>query len=133
MAKYRGRLLETLAGHYHKHSLVKQLHVGPIRNNSTRNFRAIGPDAGFDSPDDFSYARRLSAFLDSADSASALPKTILYCLNPKDNLMLAAMAGNFQTSEAKGKRSVRGSISRSTWSVGAPARASASKVGRVSP
>ena len=103
MAKYRGRLLETLAGHYHKHSLVMQLHIGPIRNNSTRNFRAIGPDAGFDSPDDFSYARRLSAFLDSADSASALPKTILYCLNPKDNLMLAAMAGNFQTSEAKGK------------------------------
>ena len=103
VAKYRGSLLKSLAELYHGHSLVMQLHIGPIRNNSTRGFRTIGPDAGFDSPDDFNYARRLSAFLDSLDSVEKLPKTILYCLNPKDNLMLAAMAGNFQTSEARGK------------------------------
>ena len=33
------------------------------------------------------------------DSTGGLPRTILYCLNPKDTPMLAAMAGNFQSNE----------------------------------
>ena len=32
-----------------------------------------------------------------------MPKTILYCLNPRDNEVLATMAGNFQSSDIAGK------------------------------
>lgn len=37
------------------------------------------------------------------DYNAELPKTILYCLNAKDNEMLASMAGNFQDGSCKGK------------------------------
>ena len=80
-----------------------QLHIGAMRNNATRMFEALGPDAGFDSQDDFSYARELSALLNEADKEGALPKTILYCLNPKDTQMLASMMGNFQDGSCPGK------------------------------
>ena len=80
-----------------------QLHIGPMRNNSTRNFQAVGRDSGFDSMDDAPVAQKLSRFLDSLDITDQLPKTILYNLNPKDNAVLATMAGNFQDGSIAGK------------------------------
>ncbi len=41
--------------------------------------------------------------LDKLDQKDVLPKTILYCLNPKDNYVLGTMLGNFQRGPAKGK------------------------------
>ena len=101
--KFKGYLLIQLAKEYQKRNLVMQLHIGAMRNNATRMFEALGPDAGFDSQDDFSYARELSALLNEADKEGALPKTILYCLNPKDTQMLASMMGNFQDGSCPGK------------------------------
>ncbi len=101
--QFKGYLLQDLAGEYKKRDLVMQLHIGAMRNNSTRMYELLGPDAGFDSQDDFSYARELSALLDAADKGDALPKTILYCLNPKDNEMLGSMLGNFQDGSTPGK------------------------------
>lgn len=101
--KFKGYLLATLAKEYHKRNLVMQLHIGAMRNNSARMYEALGVDAGFDSQDDFSYARELSALLNEADKESALPKTVLYCLNPKDTQMLASMIGNFQDGSCPGK------------------------------
>ena len=72
-----------------------ELHIGPMRNNNTRMFRAIGPDTGYDSIDDQPVARRLSRFLDSLEDESALPRTILFTLNPCDNYVLGTMLGNF--------------------------------------
>ena len=48
-------------------------------------------------------AKELSALLNAMDYNAELPKTILYCLNAKDNEMLASMAGNFQDGSCKGK------------------------------
>ena len=41
--------------------------------------------------------------LDTLDSTDELPKTILYCLNPRDNEVLAAMINCFQKSGIVGK------------------------------
>ena len=38
----------------------------------------------------------LSAYLDRLDQENALPKTILYNVNPADNCVFATMIGNFQ-------------------------------------
>ena len=102
-AKFKGYLLGDLAKEYHKRNMVMQLHIGAIRNNSTRMFKKLGVDAGFDSEDDFSYAAELSKLLDQADQSGCLPKTILYCLNPKDMEMLGSMIGNFQDGSCPGK------------------------------
>ena len=101
--KFKGYLLIALAKEYHRKGLVMQLHIGAMRNNATRMFVALGADAGFDSQDDFSYARELSALLNEADKKGKLPKTVLYCLNPKDTQMLASMMGNFQDGSCPGK------------------------------
>jgi len=105
-ARFRGYVLRELGRAYAKRGLVMQLHIGAIRNNSTRMFEKLGVDSGFDSLNDFNYAPQLSALLDSMDLTDELPKTILYCLNPKDMRMLAAMAGNYQGND----RGIRGKV-----------------------
>lgn len=82
---------------------VKQLHLGPMRNNSSRAFRSLGPDTGFDSIGDYPQAERLSRYLDALDSDGSLPKTILYNINPSDNYILGTMCGNFMDGKTPGK------------------------------
>jgi glucuronate isomerase len=86
-----------------KRGWTKQLHLGPQRNNNTRKFKEIGPDTGFDSIGDYPQAQALAAYLDKLDSENALPKTILYNLNPADNYLFATMIGNFQDGTIPGK------------------------------
>ncbi len=80
-----------------------QLHIGAMRNNSTRMFKKLGPDTGFDSIHDHSIADSLSKFMDALDTDNKLPKTVLYTLNPVHNFVLGTMLGNFQTSDVAGK------------------------------
>ena len=82
---------------------VKQLHLGALRNNNTRLLERLGPDTGFDSIGDFPQAQTLAAFLDRLDCENALPKTIIYNVNPSDNYALAALVGNFQDGNLAGK------------------------------
>lgn len=82
---------------------VMQLHLGAQRANNTRRLLQLGPDTGFDSVGDFPQARTLAAFLDRLDSENALPRTILYNLNPADNYVIGTMLGNFQDGTIPGK------------------------------
>jgi glucuronate isomerase len=82
---------------------VKQLHLGALRNNNTRLRLQLGPDTGFDSIGDFPQAQALAQYLDRLDRDNALPKTILYNVNPVDNYAFAAMVGNFQDGAMAGK------------------------------
>jgi glucuronate isomerase len=75
---------------------TKQLHLGALRNTNTRMLKALGRDSGFDSIGDGPQAASLARYLDHLDRESALPKMILYNVNPADNYILATMAGNFQ-------------------------------------
>ena len=101
--KFKSRLLIDLAKEYRKRDLVMQLHIGAMRNNNPRMYEKLGPDSGFDSQDDMNYAGELSALLGIMDESYALPKTILYCLNPKDYEMLGSLMGNFQDGSMPGK------------------------------
>lgn len=85
-----------------KRGWTKQLHIGAQRNNSARNFQQIGADAGFDSIGDLRQAASLAAYLSRLESENALPKTVIYNLNPADNYVFATMAGNFQGGDAGG-------------------------------
>ncbi|RDW21878.1 glucuronate isomerase [Oceanobacillus arenosus] len=101
--QFKTYTMVTLGELYADKGWVMQFHINPLRNNSTRMFRKIGPDAGFDSIGDNLLASKLSSLLDAMDINDKLPKTILYSLNARDNDILAAMAGNFQTDEIPGK------------------------------
>ena len=87
----------------HEKNWVQQWHVGALRNNNSRLFKALGPDKGFDSIGDFELGRAMSRLLNGLDRNNRLAKTILYNLNPRDNELIATMTGNFQDGSVPGK------------------------------
>lgn len=96
-AKFFTFMMKELAKIYCDLDFAMQLHIGPLRNNNKKMFNKLGADCGFDSINDHVVAEPLSYLLNSMDENNQLPKTILYCLNPKDNEVIATMLGNFQS------------------------------------
>jgi glucuronate isomerase len=82
---------------------TKQLHLGALRNVNTRALREVGPDSGFDVVGDWHQAEALSKYFDLLDQENALPKVIVYNLNPADNYVLATAIGAFQDGATAGK------------------------------
>ena len=103
VAAFKTAVLIYLAGEYKRRDWVQQYHIGALRNNNSRRLLSLGPDTGFDSINDAPMARALSQLLDAQDRQDLLPKTILYCLNPRDNEVLGTMIGNFQGGNIPGK------------------------------
>ena len=100
---FKTAVLKVCAEEYTKRGWAMQIHIGALRNNNTRMFEKLGADTGFDSINDLCIAESLSKFLNCLNMADALPKTILYVLNPKDNYVIGTMLGNFQSSLIPGK------------------------------
>ncbi len=103
VAQFKTYTLVHLAKRYHAYGWAMQLHIGPLRNNNSRMFERTGADSGFDSINDGLVAKPLSRFFDAVDKTDELPKTVLYTLNPRDNIIMATMAGNFQSGGVPGK------------------------------
>ncbi|HEY3971719.1 MAG TPA: glucuronate isomerase [Candidatus Sulfotelmatobacter sp.] len=82
---------------------TKQLHLGALRNVNTAARAKFGADAGFDSIGDFSQSGPLAAYLDLLARENALPKMILYNVNPADTFQFATLIGSFQDGETPGK------------------------------
>ena len=82
---------------------VKQLHLGAYRAVNMRALANIGSDTGFDSMGDWPQVAALGAYLDHLESENALPKMIIYNVNPVDNYTFATMIGNFQDGATAGK------------------------------
>jgi glucuronate isomerase len=100
---FKGYLLVFFGRLYNKLGWVQQYHIGALRNNSKLMFKKLGPDTGFDGMDDLNYMQKLSGVLGALDETNELPKTILYCLNPKDNYALTVLSGCFQKEGVKGR------------------------------
>ncbi|TBL79927.1 glucuronate isomerase [Paenibacillus thalictri] len=82
---------------------VMQFHINAARNNNSRMFAKLGPDTGYDAINDSPVVYGLARLLDSLEKEDALAKTILYSLNPNDNILLAVLMGNFQGGGVPGK------------------------------
>jgi glucuronate isomerase len=82
---------------------TKQLHIGARRNSNSRRLRELGPDTGFDSIGDWRQADDLGGYMDRLADEDALPKMVIYNLNPADNYVVATMVGNFQDGKTAGK------------------------------
>ena len=80
-----------------------QLHYSCLRNANSRMMQKLGPDTGFDCIGEWNVAESLARLFDRLESEDALPRTILYSLNPKDNEMLASLMGSFQKGPDRGK------------------------------
>lgn len=100
---FRMALLLVLGRAYARADIVMQLHIGPLRNNSTRLFKQAGADSGADSIQDKPFAEPLNRILDRMDRTNELPRTILYALDPSKNPIIVTTAGNFQSGGTAGK------------------------------
>lgn len=101
--KYKTAIMLHLGKEYAKHGIVMQLHYGAQRNTNGKMFERLGPDTGFDCISTKSCGEAITGFLNALESENALPKTILYSLNPQDNELLGTILGCFQGTEVAGK------------------------------
>lgn len=80
-----------------------QIHCNCQRNLNSRMFRELGPDTGFDAIGDWSVGTALARLFDALERNGALPRCVVYSLNPKDNELLASVLGSFQSAPDRGK------------------------------
>jgi len=101
--KFRSAFLHDMAVMDAEAGWAQQFHVGAIRNNNSKMFKLVGPDTGFDAIHDLPTAAAGHRFFDRLASEDKLAKTILYCLNPKDNEVMMTMAYTFNDGTFPGK------------------------------
>ncbi len=82
---------------------TKQLHLGVLRNVNSQMAGKLGPDTGYDTIGDTEQGAALVMYLDALTSAGAMPKMVLYNLNPRDNYLFACLTGAFQDGTVAGK------------------------------
>lgn len=102
-AKLTFYMMRFFAQLNHERGWAMQMHLGPIRNANTGLFNSVGPDIGCDSIGDARQGPGLANLLGALSADGKLPKTVLYNINPNDNYLFAAMAGNFQSAPTPGK------------------------------
>lgn len=101
---FKFELLKFLGEEYSKRNMVMEIHFGCVRNPNSVTFKRIGADSGFDCIRRDTYADNLFALLNALRAANALPKTLLFSLNPADNDFLVSLAGAFNDdASVKGK------------------------------
>jgi len=101
--RFKSAVLHELAVLDAEAGWTQQLHLGALRSLSSRALAELGPDTGFDAMGDFELGRPLARFLDRLQREDRLPRTILYALNPRDNELLASIAGCFNGGEVRGR------------------------------
>ncbi len=101
-ATFKTAMLVFFAEEYTARKMVMQIHYGVNRNVNDRMFKALGPDTGFDIVDGRCSAYELTNLLNLFEKNGALPRTVLYSVNPADNALLTTMMGAFQTCDGDG-------------------------------
>lgn len=101
--KFKTAFMTFVSGEYNKRNWVLQLHYGCKRDNNKPMFAKLGPDTGYDCINNYAPSAQTADFLNNLIEKDALPKTILYSLNPNDNQAIGTILGCFQNSDAVAK------------------------------
>ena len=114
---YKSALIRFFGREYVKRGWILQLHFGAMRSPNTVMKQRLGPDTGYDAINGTNCIAKLAAMLDALNTENALPRTILYSLNPSDNAALAVLCGSFQytSDEAEGLLSMPKLQHGSAW------------------
>ena len=117
VSAYKNALIRFLGKEYVKHGFVMQIHFGAMRNTNSVMFQKLGPDRGYDTISGKSSTMALAAMLDTLNSDGALPRTVLYSLNPGDNEQIADLAGCFQyaSEESEGLMGLPNVVQGAAW------------------
>ncbi|MBQ3046465.1 MAG: glucuronate isomerase [Clostridia bacterium] len=100
---FKGYFTYFLFKLYAKYDIRTELHIGAMRNNNSVMLKKLGLDTGYDSIAEDNSIKLMSRLFDRLNDENALPRTIIFNLNPKMNTEIMTLLGCFQDSSAKGK------------------------------
>ena len=100
---FKTAFMTFVAKEYVRLDWAMQLHYGCKRDNNTPMYEKLGPDTGYDCINNYAPSSQTADFLNNLVKADALPRTILYSLNPNDNQAIGTILGCFQDSTACAK------------------------------
>ena len=100
---FKGYMTYYLMKLYASRNIRTELHIGAMRNNNSAMLAKLGLDTGFDSISEDNSIRNTSRLFDKLNDENALPRTIIFNLNPKMNAEIMTLIGCFQSDEARGK------------------------------
>lgn len=100
---FKGYMTYYLMKLYASRNIRTELHVGAMRNNNSAMLAKLGLDTGFDSISEDNSIRNMSRLFDKLNDENALPRTIIFNLNPKMNAEIMTLIACFQSDEARGK------------------------------
>ena len=101
--KFKTGFMLFMGAEYTRLGWAMQLHYGCKRDNNTGMYQKLGPDTGYDCINNYAPSSQMADFLNALNEAKALPKTIIYSLNPNDDEAIGTILGCFQDSAAVGK------------------------------
>lgn len=101
--KYKTNVMIFLHKEYKKRNLVSQIHFGCKRNANKKMHDMVGVDTGYDCIGSQVDIDEMTDFLSTLELNDALPKLIIYSLNPNDNQAIDTIIGSFQDGSVAGK------------------------------
>ncbi len=99
LAVFKTEMFKFFGAQYVNRKWVMQIHFGVNRNVNTNIFKTLGADTGFDIIGGGTIkVYDIAKLLDMLEIENALPRTVLYSINPTDNAAIASLIGAYQTS-----------------------------------
>jgi glucuronate isomerase len=99
LSLFQTQMNRFLGQEYKKRGMVLQMHFGVFRNPNRVMFEKLGPDSGFDTIHGQNCIASLASLLNYLNQNDALPRTVLYSINPVDNAAVGALCGSFCAGE----------------------------------
>ena len=104
---YKTNLMIWLGSQYAKNNWAMELHLGVIRDNSTKLEENLGNDVGGDATNDQYYAENLANILNDIELEGSLPRTIIFPLNQAEFYPVSTIAGSFNRGNDDGVLTVQ--------------------------
>lgn len=93
---YKTALIACCANEYTKRDWVMEVHYGVMRNVNSIMFNKLGADTGYDTVNQHLDAENLAKLLDHLLKNNALPRTVIFPIDPSHNTAVETIAGAFQ-------------------------------------
>ena len=106
LALWKTQMMRFLGLEYVKRGWVLQLHYGALRNPNKTMFARLGADSGYDTIHGKNCIYDMASLLNYLDENNALPRTVIYPLNPSDNAAVGALCGSFCRGDGSNKPTV---------------------------
>ena len=95
LALWKTQMMRFFGLEYVKRGWILQLHYGVLRNPNKTMFAKLGPDSGYDTIHAQNCIADMASLLNYLQENEALPKTIIYPINPADNAAVGTLCGSF--------------------------------------